>query len=416
MEIQKTDDGGWRTDDPMQHQGWLTRAAPRPLCAILFLAASPLWVACSDAPEQVGASLAVAEAMAGDTAGYARATAPRPFTWPADHGPHPDFRIEWWYATGNLRATNGSGRRFGYQFTIFRTALAPDTGQTRRASAWATRQLYMAHVTLSDLDAGRFYHRESFQRGAVGLAGAQADPLRVWLGPNELRGGSTPADDGVPPLAIRAVADGGARYDLRLRSTRPPVLQGDRGLSAKGPEPGNASFYYSLTRLATSGVVTVGGEAIPVEGLSWLDREWSTSALGAGVVGWDWFALHLDDGRDLMLYRLRRTDGSADRFSRGTLVDADGTARAFGIGDFSLEPEGTWDSPRGGTYPARWRVRIPSEQIELRVTPTMADQELDATIRYWEGAVDVAGTQTGRGYLEMTGYDEQGGARTAPSE
>ena len=400
-------------DDPIPHPNSLNRSAPRPTGAVLYVLATVLWTGCTDAPEPVGASLAVAEAMAGDTAGYARATAPRAFTWPADHGPHPDFRIEWWYATGNLRATDGSGRRFGYQFTIFRTALAPDTAQAPRESAWATRQLYMAHVTLSDLDAGRFYHRESFQRGAVGLAGAQASPLRVWLGPNELRGEAGPAAAGVPPLAIRAQADGAALYDLRLVSTRPPVLQGDRGLSPKGPEPGNASFYYSLTRLATTGVITVRGEAIPVEGLSWLDREWSTSALGAGVLGWDWFALHLDDGRDVMLYRLRRADGSADRYSRGTVVGAEGAVRALRIGDFSLAPEGTWESPRGGAYPARWRVRIPSQGLDLRVTPALHDQELDAAVRYWEGAVDVAGTETGRGYLEMTGYAEQENPRAA---
>jgi predicted secreted hydrolase len=389
-----------------------------------LLAAALGLAACADAPAPVGASLAVAEAMAGDTAGYARAVAPRPFVWPADHGPHPAFRTEWWYATGTLRATDGSGRRFGYQFTVFRTALAPDTGQAPRASGWATRQLYMAHVTLSDLSRGRFYHRETFQRGALELAGAQADPLRVWLGPNELRRGEGPGVGGAPPLVLHAETEGGVRYALALRPLKPPVLQGDRGLSPKGPEPGNASFYYSLTRLATAGTVTVGGEAVPVEGRSWLDREWSTSALGEGLVGWDWFALHLDDGRDLMLYRLRRADGTADRFSKATLVAPDGTARRLDAGQFALEPEGEWASPRGGTYPARWRVRLPSENLDLRVTPALADQELArATICYWEGAVEVEGTDggrpvAGRGYLEMTGYAEAAGAgaRAAPVE
>ncbi len=397
------------------------RRLPSVLIATAYcLLATGLLAACGgDTP--VAASLAVSEAMAGDTAGYARATEARPFVWPADHGPHPAFKTEWWYATGNLRATDGTGRRFGYQFTIFRSALAPDTGVAPRASGWAARQLYLAHVALSDLSGGEFYAAERFARGAAGLAGAQADPLRVWLGPNSLTRGEGQALGGAPPLTIRAVGERGVAYALDLRPEKPPVLQGERGLSRKGPEPGNASFYYSLTRLATTGTVTVGGETIPVEGLSWLDREWSTSALGKAQVGWDWFALHLEDGRDLMLYRLRRRDGTADPLSRATLVAPDGSSRSLDATEFSAEPAGTWRSPRGGSYPARWRIRIPSERLDLTVVPLLADQELNVTIRYWEGAVGVEGTGGGRpvsghGYLEMTGYAEaaEASARAVP--
>lgn len=371
-------------------------------------------------PAPVGASLAVAEALAGDTAGYARAVVPRPFVWPDDHGPHPDFRTEWWYYTGNVRATDGSGRRFGYQLTVFRTALAPppDGGGVAdtAASAWATRQLYMAHVAVSDLDGRRFHHTQSFERGAVGLAGATAAPLRVWLGPTEIREAPGATVGGMPVVRLAGRTDDGAALALTLAPLRPPVLQGDRGLSRKGPEPGNASFYYSVTRLGTTGTVTLDGDEIPVEGLSWLDREWSTSALGAGVAGWDWFALHLDDGRDLMLYRLRRTDGTADPFSRATLVRADGTVAPLAFGAFTLTPEGAWESPRGGIYPARWRVRVPGEGLDLRVVPAFADQELDAAVRYWEGAVRITGSATGRGYLEMTGYADAVGATARPAE
>jgi predicted secreted hydrolase len=378
------------------------RASPP---VLLCLLSAVLWTAgCEGADVPVSASLAVSEAMAGDTAGYARAIAPRPFVWPDDHGPHPGFKTEWWYLTGNLDATDGSGRRFGYQFTVFRVALASDSA--RRASDWATRQLYMAHVTLSDVGAGRFYFAERFERGAAGLAGAQADPFRVWLADLDLRRAEGPALGGAFPMHLRAVSEDGAAYDLNLRPLKPPVFQGEAGLSRKGPEAGNASYYYSLTRLATTGTVTVGGEAIPVEGLSWMDREWSTSALGANLVGWDWFALHLADGRDLMLYQLRRADGTADPFSQGTVVSPDGTARHLGSEQFTLTPEGTWRSQREGTYPARWRARIPSEGLDLVVTPALADQELDGTVRYWEGAVTVEGSAAGRGYLEMTGYAE----------
>jgi predicted secreted hydrolase len=391
---------------------------PAALC-LLSTACGLLAAGCSRADAPVEASLAVTEAMAGDTVGYARAVAPRPFVWPGDHGPHPAFKTEWWYLTGNLDAADGSGRRFGYQFTVFRVALSPDS--LARASEWAARQLYMAHVTLSDVEAGRFYHAERFERGAAGLAGAQADPFRVWLADLDFRRVEGPALDGAFPMRLRAASEDGAAYDLTLGPLKPPVLQGEQGLSRKGPEAGNASYYYSLTRLATTGTVTVEGEAIPVEGLSWMDREWSTSALGSGLVGWDWFSLHLDPspgsgqaGRDLMLYQLRRRDGTADPFSQGTVVDPDGTARSLSADQFTLTAEGTWRSPRGGAYPSRWRVRVPSEGLDLLVTPALADQELTGTVRYWEGAVTVEGTATGRGYLEMTGYADVVGQSARP--
>ncbi|MDT8342471.1 MAG: lipocalin family protein, partial [Longimicrobiales bacterium] len=192
---------------------------------------------------------------------------------------------------------------------------------------------------------------------------------------------------------------------------KPLVLQGERGLSRKGPEPGNASYYYSFTRLEASGRVRVDGVEHPVSGTAWLDREWSTSALSAGQVGWDWFALQLADGRDLMVYRLRREDGSTDPLSKGVLVAADGAGRPLAAGDFGLEVLERWRSPLdGAVYPSVWRVTVPGEALDLRVTPVRADQELNVTVRYWEGAVDVTGSGergapvTGRGYVELTGY------------
>lgn len=337
--------------------------------------------------------------MSGDTVGYARADRVRAFDFPADHGPHPGFKAEWWYVTGNVRATDGSDRRFGIQFTVFRSALAPDTAATR-ASSWATNQLYMSHVAVGDIVGERFYSAELFSRGAAGLAGASADPVSAFLGTARMDAAG-PADAAVP-LRLTGDADG-ATFDLTARPLKPIVLQGDQGLSQKGVGEGNASYYYAQTRMATTGTVTVGGEAIPVEGLTWLDREWSTSALGDDQVGWDWFALHLDDGRDLMLYQLRRTDGSKDPLSEGSLVDSDGRKTRLDAGDFDLIPVDTWTT-NGADYPTQWRVRVPSAGLDLEVTAALEASELDATIRYWEGAVDVTGSAPGVGFLEMTGY------------
>ena len=367
-----------------------------------------LLAGCGDAP--LGASVSVADALSGDTTGYARADRVRPFAFPEDHGPHEAFKTEWWYVTGNLRATDGSGRRFGVQFTVFRSALAPDT-LAARTSAWATTQLYMAHVAVGDVAGGRFYSQERFARGAAGLAGASA--RRVFLGPVELAATGAPDASGAVPLQIAGSARG-ASFALDARPLKPVVLQGDRGLSQKGAEAGNASYYYAQTRMATTGTVTLpGGAAVPVEGLTWLDREWSTSALAGGQTGWDWFALHLDAptgaGRDLMLYQLRGADGTKDPLSEGSLVDADGRKTRLTASDFSLDPVATWTSPGGAAYPTRWRVRVPSQGIDVTVAAAIEASELAATVRYWEGAVDVTGSAAGTGFLEMTGY-----ARTRP--
>jgi len=370
-----------------------TRLLLLPLTASAF-------AACREQPGLPHASLSVADALrtSGDQ-GYAKALAPRDFHFPADHGPHPEFRTEWWYYTGNL--ATAEGRRFGFQLTFFRSALAPAAPE--RASAWATRQAWLAHFTVSDVEGKRFHSFERWSRGAVGLAGAQAQPFRVWVKDWKAEGAP------VFPMRLRA-AEGGVAIDLLLQEGKPPVLQGERGLSRKGAEPGDASYYYSLTRMPTTGTVRLGGESFPVTGASWMDREWSTSSLGKDQVGWDWLALQLSDGWDLMLYRLRRADGSADPASSGTLIAPDGPSRPLRLADFQLKGSGEWRSPRSGAkYPARWRIRVPGEELDLEVRPLLADQELDVSFRYWEGAVGIAGTHHGRpvqgkGYVELTGY------------
>jgi predicted secreted hydrolase len=344
--------------------------------------------------------VAVSQALGGvPEAGFARALRPRAFHFPADHGPHPGFQTEWWYFTGNLQTDKG--RRFGYQLTFFRMALAPVAPQ--RLSRWGADQAFMAHFALTDVAGKRFAFSERFSREALGLAGAGGNPLGVWLENWSARQSSA------APWSVKLVAsEGGATIDLDLASLKQVVLNGDGGLSRKGAEAGNASYYYSIPRLATRGTLTVGGEQYRVTGLSWLDREWSTSALSGDQAGWDWFALQLDDGRDLMFYRLRRKDGSADPFSAGTLTAANGSSRRLGAGEVQLSASAWWKSPNSGTrYPARWRLRIPGEGIDLEVVPRLADQEFLGSFKYWEGAVAITGKGSspgGTGYLEMTGY------------
>ncbi len=355
------------------------------------------------------ARLSLSETLAGaDTAGYARAMAVRPFSFPEDHGPHPSFRTEWWYVTGNLAAQDG--RAFGFQFTIFRSALAPTPPEL--ASAWATNQAYMGHFTLTDVSDGRFRDFERFARGAGGLAGAvgpEADStFRVWVEDWELRG--APSGEGFP-LRLSAAA-GDVALRLRLDQGKPVVLQGDRGLSQKGPEPGNASYYYAHTRLPASGTVVVGVDTLDVSGLAWMDREWSTSALSGDQVGWDWFSLQLDDDWEVMVYQLRLADGSADPLSDGVLIDPEGRKVPLEWGeDLELEVTDQWTSPIDGTvYPSGWRLRAPDRGVDLLIEPVLRDQELDLAFRYWEGSVRVRGTgpggedTAGLGYVELTGY------------
>jgi predicted secreted hydrolase len=333
----------------------------------------------------------------GDSQGYARAAPVPVFDFPADHGPHPDFRSEWWYFTGNL--ADARGRAFGFQLTFFRFALAPD--EREGASAWGTRQVWMGHFAVTDVDGGRFHRSETFQRGALELAGARGAPFRAWVGEWEA------ASTGPALFPMRLEADAGHfALGLGLDAAKPIVFQGEDGYSAKGPEPGNASLYYAFTRLSAEGSIRLGGETFDVRGDAWLDREWSTSALGEGVQGWDWLSLQLDDGRELMLYRLRREDGSSTPFSAGSIVDRDGRVTRLAADAFEMRPGRRWRSPEtGASYPVAWTVRVPSASLSLEVDAAVDGQEMNLSVRYWEGTVRARGDGvSGRGYLEMTGY------------
>lgn len=344
---------------------------------------------------------ALPEALGGKAQpGFARALRPRPFVFPADYGPHPDFRNEWWYLTGNL--TSRRGRRFGYELTIFRIALKP--GRAHSSSRWRKNQVYMAHFALTDVRGRSFHAFERISRPVMGMAGAEASPLHVWVDTWSMRS----AGASEFPLRVQA-ATHGIGIDLLVEKGKPVVAEGDGGLSRKSAKPGNASYYYSLTRMPTRGRIVINGRRFKVSGDSWLDREWSTSALGSGQIGWDWFALQLSDNSELMYYRLRRRDGSISPFSAGTLIAPDGSTRHLKAADVSIKVLAHWRSPRGGRYPSRWRVRVPSARLTLDVKPALADQELNLNVRYWEGAVSVSGSRaerpvTGRGYVELTGY------------
>lgn len=340
-----------------------------------------------------------------DLSGFKRAEGPIPLQFPEDHGPHPDYQTEWWYYTGNLETAEG--RHFGYQLTFFRRALKAQSQD--RASDWASNQVFMAHFTVTDVAEKDFYAHERLERGAVGLAGAGSNPFSVWLedwrvsaiGQDQYQlVASVPADDKTGPLAL----------SLTLVDERGPVLQGDQGYSRKGPDPGQASYYYSLTHLQSQGTLIIGSQQFSVSGLSWMDHEYSTSALSTNQVGWDWFALQLDNDSELVVFHIRQADGQVDPYSSGTLINPDNRQLALTRDDFEITVENTWRSPHSGSeYPSGWRVRVPAEEIDLIVRPYIEDQELNVSYTYWEGAVQISGIFRGQdvqgsGYVELTGY------------
>ncbi len=333
---------------------------------------------------------------------FARALAPRAFELPADHGPHFEFQTEWWYFTGHLRAPGGE--RFGFQLTFFRRGLTPEAPP---GVGLLTNQVYFAHFALTDVERGRHLFAERFARGAPGLAGAQSAPPRVFL--EDWAVAVTGADGGEMSLRAREKA---MALELRLRARKPPVAHGRRGLSRKSEAPGNASYYIGSTRLEAAGQLELDGRAAPVAGSAWFDHEWSTSALGPGVRGWDWFSVQLDDGRELMFYGLRRENGGLDPVSAGTWVEPDGSARALRADEVLVEALDHWRSPwSGASYPVAFRLRVPALDLELELAALVEGQEMRASFTYWEGAVSVTGTRAGarvggHGYVELTGYGE----------
>lgn len=339
--------------------------------------------------------------------GFQKADRPREFRFPADHGSHDGFRSEWWYFTGNLQASNGA--QFGYQLTLFRNALGPAmlADHSSEESAWRTRQIYMGHFALTDVANQAHFASERFAREALGLAGSRRDPLRVWVDD-----WSVELVNGVWQLAA---ASNNHSIRLVLEALKPPVLQGDDGLSVKSE--GNASYYYSLTRMQTEGQLSIADNDYQVTGLSWLDREWSTSSLSSQQSGWDWLSLQFDNGWELMFYQLRQTDGSPDPHSTGVLVDRAGKSKPLPLSQLEMTPARYWESPQGVRYPVAWHVKSPAHELALFVDARVDAQEMPLAFRYWEGAVNVSGTLrglpvAGSGFLELTGYGLGGGPQS----
>jgi len=340
--------------------------------------------------------------------GFSHADGTLTLEFPRDHGAHPDYQTEWWYFTGNL--VTADNRRFGYQLTFFRRALEPPNQWIDRPSQWATTQAYLAHFALTDVSANKHLSFEQLERGAAGLAGASPDPFQVWLDDWRVEETSTDhyhlvaqalaADSTMPQVAV----------DLELIDARGPVFQGNQGYSQKGVQPGNASYYYSLTRLISKGTVQSGGDVFKVTGSSWMDHEFSTSALSADQVGWDWFSIQLDNDTELMVFQIRKADGSVDPFSSGLWIEANSATKVLKREDFQIKVSDTWHSPKtNAVYPSGWLLNVPTIGLEVKIQPFVADQELDLTYKYWEGAVLVKGVYNrkeinGTGYVELTGY------------
>ncbi len=310
------------------------------------------------------------------------------YEFPRDYYSHPEFRTEWWYWTGNLH--DASGRRFGFELTFFRQAVSEKDRAPR--SPWDATDLYLAHLALSDISTGRFHHSERVNRAGPGLAGADAMRGAIWNG--NWRAGIT---------ELEAINE---EFHLRLNfsTSKPPVIHGINGVSPKAAGEGHASHYISFSRLESRGTLTLGGSTFELTGTAWMDHEFFTHQLEADQAGWDWMSIQLDDRTELMLFRLRRKDGSIDPYSAGTYIDAAGRARHLGVADFKITPTGE----RWNNYPIAWRVEVPSLGLRLEASTPMRNQELGGdspfTPKYWEGAMDFKGTRSGVGYLEMTGY------------
>jgi predicted secreted hydrolase len=333
---------------------------------------------------------------------FTPALAPYRFSFPRDHAAHTDYQSEWWYYTGHVKAKDG--RRFGYELTFFRVGLKPGDPATKKLqSKWRGNEVYPAHFALTDESGKTFVHYERFAREALGAGRASTKDLDVRVDDWYVKG------DG--PMLMHASA-GGNSITFSQVSEKPPAIHGHDGVSKKGPCRSCASHYYSLTRLHTTGTLVFGGKSLAVDGLSWMDHEFGSDELQKNQAGWDWFAIQLDDKREVMLYRLRQKDGSVTPQSSGSVVAPNGAVTYLPLDAFSIAATGSWKSPHtGGTYPSGWRVTVPGSKLDLTIVPTLLDQELSNTtggISYWEGAVDVKDSATGRvigvGYVELTGY------------
>lgn len=331
--------------------------------------------------------------------GWAVALPGYEITLPRDHFPHYQYRTEWWYYTGNVKTADG--RAFGYQLTFFRHGYrAPGIGPPA-TSRFVMNDVKFAHFAVTDVSANKFHFDSRVSRGAYGEAGFADGNRLAWIDDWEL--------DFNENFRLKATAKDYA-IELELRPERPAVLQGEAGLSQKADGAGHASYYYSVTRLETSGTVKIGAENYKVEGSSWFDREWATNQLAPEQSGWNWFALQLSDGTDIMLYQMRLKHGGIDSHSNGKWIAPEGASNGLGANEFQLSPKKYWMSPASkANYPVAWKLTIPKYNLDLEITPAVEDQELNLAVVYWEGCIRLKGQRAGKpidgvGYMELTGY------------
>ena len=318
--------------------------------------------------------------------GFSHPSRDVPVTFPQDHGPHPDFRIEWWYLTANLQAENGTS--YGLQWTLFRSATEP-----LEREGWSSPQIWMGHAAVTTPD--QHFVAERLARGGIGQAGAVADPFTAWIDEWEM----TATGDGIAELDLRAQGDGFG-YDMQLSATGPLVLQGDDGYSVKSSS-GRASYYYSQPFYEIFGTLQLPEGDVAVTGTAWLDREWASQPLGETQISWDWFSMVFDSGERLMGFTLH--DSEAGDFTAATWIEPDGTPTPYPDGAFVSEPLET-AGVAGRDVPVVWRVRLPDKRVDVTVRALNSQAWMDTSVSYWEGPVVISGSHPGKGYLEMTGY------------
>ncbi|HTE92190.1 MAG TPA: lipocalin-like domain-containing protein [Bradyrhizobium sp.] len=342
----------------------------------------------------LGRNTALAQGFAGlgmSGQGFAPVTPGKTFAFPADHGPHPDHRIEWWYVTANL--VDSAGAAYGAQWTLFRQAMTPGAQQ----EGWANQQIWMGHAAVTRADTHRY--NEAFARGGVGQAGVETKPFRAWIDSWEMRGSDRMREETIAPLELNASGTDFS-YALRLDADRPLVLQGDAGYSKKS-ERGQASYYFSQPYFKAAGSITIDDKPHEVTGLAWMDREWSSQPLASDQTGWDWLSLHLTSGEKLMLYRLRQKDGHNDLY--GNWIEPDGRSTEIASADNSMTPTALTEL-EGRKIPTAWRIAIPSRSLTIECVPLNPRSWMGTSFPYWEGPISFKGSNSGLGYLEMTGY------------
>lgn len=338
-------------------------------------------------------------------ADFAQVVQKKQFSFPRDHGAHTSYKTEWWYFTGHLK--DSKDRTFGFELTFFRVGI-PQSRDYK--SKWVVSSVYLAHFAVTDDSGNTFYHFEKLGRPNFNLAGSSEELLSVWI------------DDWSAKMIDSSIhlyaKEDAVSLSLTMTPVKPVVLQGEGGLSIKGPEPGQASYYTSFTKMKGTGVLSISNKTYSIVDISaWMDHEVTSSDIAYGVDGWDWFAIQLDNNIELMIYQLRDAKGNPTIFSSGSIVSPDGAYKKLESSDFTIQPLQTWVSAKTGiTYPQKWRIAVPSIGVEIEVSPTVKEQELvtksSTKNAYWEGRCLVQGTMnkkviSGNAYVELVGYKKK---------